>query len=41
MCGIGFHAQEVCGLAEAVVEADMEKNGLILPPKVDEETGEI
>ena len=38
---IGDHAQEVCSLAEAVVEADMEKNGLILPSKVDEETGEI
>ena len=38
---IGDHAQEVCDLAREVVEADMEKNRLPLPSKVDEDTGEI
>ena len=38
---IGDHAQEVCSLAEAVVESDMEKHGMIFPSKVDWETGEI
>lgn len=38
---IGDHAQEVCDLAEQVVAADMEKNGMSLPSKVDWDTGEI
>ena len=38
---IGDHAQEVCDLAEQVVEADMARNGKIFPSKVDWETGEI
>ncbi len=38
---IGDHAQEVCLLAEEVVEADMNKHGRIMPSKVDRDTGEI